>query len=31
MLGVELEDEGGSGTAGSHWERRIVKEDLMIG
>jgi hypothetical protein len=28
---VELEDEGGLGTAGSHWERRIVKEDLMIG
>jgi hypothetical protein len=30
MLGVELEDEGGSGTAGSHWERRIVKEDHII-
>ena len=26
-----MEDEGGTGTAGSHWERRIVKEDLMTG
>ena len=31
ITGVELEDEGGSGTSGSHWERRIVPEDLMIG
>ena len=24
IFGVELEDEGGDGTAGSHWERRVV-------
>jgi len=26
-----MEDEGGDGTAGSHWDRRIVPEDMMIG
>lgn len=30
MTGVELEDEGGSGSAGSHWERRLVEDDLMV-
>jgi len=28
--GVELEDYGGSGSAGSHWEMKIVKEDYMV-
>ncbi|RNF22133.1 putative surface protease GP63, putative,metallopeptidase [Trypanosoma conorhini] len=27
--GVELEDEGGMGTAYSHWERRNAKDELM--
>ncbi len=25
LEGVQLEDQGGSGTAGSHWEARITK------
>ncbi|ORC86549.1 putative surface protease GP63, partial [Trypanosoma theileri] len=29
--GMELEDEGGSGTALSHWERRNAKDELMSG
>ena len=29
--GVELEDFGGSGTAGSHWEARILLGDYMNG
>ena len=29
--GIELEDEGGSGTAGSHWERRTHTDDVMCG
>lgn len=29
--GIELEDEGGSGTAGSHWDLRIMPHDLMAG
>ena len=29
--GVELEDYGGSGTAGSHWEARILLGDYMNG
>lgn len=28
---VELEDEGGLGTAGSHWERRNAKDEIMAG
>jgi len=28
--GVELEDQGGSGTAGSHWETRIMYGDIMM-
>lgn len=31
LLGVELEDQGGSGTAGSHWDMRIMHSDFMIG
>ena len=31
MSFVELEDEGGAGTAGSHWERRNLAEELMAG
>jgi leishmanolysin len=31
MSFVELEDEGGSGTAMSHWERRNLAEELMAG
>ena len=31
LLGVELEDHGGSDTAGSHWEARIMLGDYMIG
>eukprot|EP01132_Coremiostelium_polycephalum_P004089 gene4089-5117_t len=27
----ELEDYGGSGTAGSHWEKRTVGEEIMLG
>ncbi|RNE96778.1 putative surface protease GP63 [Trypanosoma rangeli] len=29
--GMELEDEGGEGTAQSHWERRNAKDELMAG
>ncbi|ORC86550.1 putative surface protease GP63 [Trypanosoma theileri] len=29
--GMELEDEGGEGTALSHWERRNAKDELMSG
>nr|CCD15540.1 Major Surface Protease [Trypanosoma congolense IL3000] len=29
--GMELEDEGGSGTAMSHWERRNAKDEFMSG
>jgi hypothetical protein len=29
--GVELENQGGSGTAGSHWEARIMLTDFMMG
>ncbi|EPY36381.1 leishmanolysin [Strigomonas culicis] len=28
---MELEDEGGSGTAGSHWKRRSAKDEIMAG
>ena len=30
-VGVELEDDGGEGTAGSHWERRILLNEYMTG
>eukprot|EP00898_Chlorokybus_atmophyticus_P008015 jgi/Chlat1/8214/Chrsp76S07646 len=29
--GIELEDGGGSGTAGSHWEKRLLHNELMTG
>ena len=29
LTGVELEDEGGTGSAGSHWEARVLREELM--
>eukprot|EP00003_Mantamonas_plastica_P000301 TRINITY_DN1028_c0_g1_i8.p1 TRINITY_DN1028_c0_g1~~TRINITY_DN1028_c0_g1_i8.p1 ORF type:complete len:521 (+),score=119.35 TRINITY_DN1028_c0_g1_i8:125-1687(+) len=31
LTGVQLEDGGGSGTARSHWERRLFKDDYMAG
>ena len=31
LTGVEIEDAGGGGTAGSHWESRILKNDVMSG
>jgi hypothetical protein len=31
VKGVEVENQGGSGTAGSHWEARIMLGDYMIG
>ena len=31
LTGAEIEDEGGSGTAGSHWERRTHYDDVMAG
>jgi len=31
LNGVELENEGGSGTAGSHWEQRIYQQEVMTG
>lgn len=30
LIGVEVENQGGSGSAGSHWERRIMNGDYMI-
>jgi len=29
--GGELEDYGGSGTAGSHWEKRVFRDEFMTG
>merc|ERR1712166_1114447 len=31
LNGAELENQGGSGTAGSHWEKRIFNNDFMSG
>jgi leishmanolysin-like peptidase len=31
LNGVELEDEGGTGTKGSHWEQRIYMNEAMTG
>ena len=28
LTGVELENQGGSGTQGSHWERRILGDEV---
>ena len=30
LEGVELEDQGGDGSAGSHWESRLMLSDYMI-
>ncbi|RNF13110.1 putative surface protease GP63 [Trypanosoma conorhini] len=29
--GVEIEDGGGPGTAGSHWKKRILYEEVLVG
>ncbi len=29
ITGVELENEGSFGTAGSHWERRILGDEVI--
>eukprot|EP00753_Platysulcus_tardus_P020831 PLAT8424.1.p1 GENE.PLAT8424.1~~PLAT8424.1.p1 ORF type:complete len:794 (-),score=357.78 PLAT8424.1:289-2670(-) len=29
--GVQLENQGGSGTSGSHWEKRIFEDEFMTG
>lgn len=29
--GVELENNGGIGTVGSHWERRVMGTEMMTG
>ncbi|GMH40369.1 hypothetical protein BSKO_08273 [Bryopsis sp. KO-2023] len=31
LTGASLEDEGGDGTAGSHWESRIFMGEIMVG
>jgi len=31
IAGGEIEDQGGSGTAGSHWEKRVYNQDTMAG
>ena len=31
VLGVELEDQGGQGTEGSHWEKRTTMNEYMTG
>jgi hypothetical protein len=31
LTGVELEDDGGGGTTGSHWEMRTLLNDYMVG
>jgi leishmanolysin-like peptidase len=31
LNGVELENQGGAGTAGDHWEKRIYMNDFMTG
>jgi hypothetical protein len=30
MLGAELEDDGGSGSRGSHWEQRIFEVRILF-
>jgi leishmanolysin-like peptidase len=30
LNGVELENGGGPSTAGSHWEARILHEEIMV-
>lgn len=29
LQGVELENEGSAATAGSHWERRILGDEVL--
>ena len=31
MTGLAIEDQGGSGTAGTHWEKRILYEEFLTG
>jgi hypothetical protein len=31
LEGLELEDYGGAGTQGSHWERRLMMNEYMTG
>ena len=31
LVGLELEDQGGSGTAKSHWDKRVAMNELMVG
>jgi hypothetical protein len=31
LVGVELEDDGGTGTAGSHWDQRVMLTEFMCG
>jgi len=31
MPGLELEESGGSGTGGSHWDKRLMLNDFMVG
>ncbi|CAM6102918.1 unnamed protein product [Calypogeia fissa] len=31
FVGLELEDGGGRGTAGSHWEKRLLMNEIMTG
>jgi len=30
MEGVEMENQGGSGSLGSHFEHRMIRDDLMV-
>jgi len=31
MQGIELENQGAVGTSGSHWEKRLMANDFMVG
>jgi hypothetical protein len=31
LEGLELEQQGGAGTEGSHWDKRIAREEYMVG
>ena len=31
MDGIEIEDDGGSGTAGTHWEKRVFYQEFIAG
>jgi len=31
MIGAQIEDGGGSGTAGSHWEKRVFNNEYLTG